>query len=127
MTPPARGARSRTTKSTPRVWSSYAADRPAMPPPMITASCCGIRHQARGTWHVAPGTSESRVRPDEILEHRDERRRGVQRLGPPQRDAGVAGRRCGLTIDVEQNLRMVAHEADRYGEDPSHAGGRPCP
>src|ERR1700686_1324887 len=76
-----------------------------MPPPMMT-------------------TSVEAIRSHELFQHRDERRRRVQRFGPPQGHAAVAGGGRRLNVDVEQNFGMVAYEADRSGEKPSTTGRR---
>ena len=55
----------------------------------------------------------SQPRPHDVLERGDERRRRVERLGAPQRRAGLARGARRLHVDVEQDLGVVAHEADR--------------
>src|SRR5262245_8794011 len=104
ITPPTRGARSSTTRETSRRESSYAAERPAMPAPTIaTSTDIGL---------------------DEILEHRDEGWRCVEGFGAPQRCRQLACRLRRLHVDVEQDLRVVAHETNWHRQKLPHAGCR---
>src|SRR6185436_2716530 len=78
------------------------------PPPTTTASREGIALQPR---------------PDQILEGVDEERRRVQRFGPPQRRRELARGLRRLDVDVEEDFRVVADEADRHDQELARSGG----
>src|SRR6202047_4798143 len=107
MRPPAREPRSSTTNETPRFDSSNAVASPAMPPPTIATSIMRSHLPAK-----------------EIFEQRDEGRRGVQRCRAPQGGAGFARDAGRLDVDVEEDLGVIADEANRYDEEFADAGGR---
>ena len=137
-TPPGRDSRSSTTTDRWRLRSSYAADSPETPPPTTATSTDSIgwvdmdsqsavsSQQSQSSQQSASSSRSShgcrcgcrrdcdcRLKRYQRGERPDERRRGVQRLRAAQADAGVARRRGGLHIDIEQDFGVVAHKADR--------------
>ena len=60
-------------------------------------------------------------RPHQIFQHRDERRQCVQRLGAPQRCREFPCDARGLNIDVEEDLGVIAYEADGDDEELARA------
>src|SRR5687767_13175090 len=113
-TPPARDPASRRTNGTARRWSSKAADNPATPPPTMITGATSSRRAAVAS-HVAAY---------QIFQHRDERRRRVQRFGPPQSGATALSGGARLHVDVEEDLGVIADEPDRRDEEFADARGR---
>src|SRR5262245_54378211 len=105
MTPPGRCDRSRTTNDTPRCCSSNAAASPAIPPPTMMTSTGILVHGSHPEEYKR--ISSVRSPRDQILEKRDKCRRGVQRLGSPERRAGIVRHGSSLDIDIEQDLGVI--------------------
>src|SRR5687767_7510682 len=99
MTPPRRGEASNKWKGRPACWRVSAAQSPAIPPPTMT------------TGPSATGGT------DDAAQRGDEGRRVVERLRALERDPDSGRLPPGLHVDVEQDLRVIADEADTAHED----------
>src|SRR2546427_11004347 len=96
-----------------------------MPPP-TTMTSTALMEPQRPEPQRTQRPQRSR-RSNEIFEHRDKRRRCVERLGAPQRRAALARVGDRLYVDVEEDLRVIAHEPDRHDEKSPGAGLRALP
>src|SRR5262249_28061081 len=91
-----------------------------MPPPTITTSVPGALICDSNSYDSEPQRSfRTHRRSGKIFEQPDERRRGIQRSRSPNRRPAYAAGCHRLNVDVEQDLGMVADEADRHDEPPA--------
>src|SRR5665647_1473693 len=74
-------------------------------------------------WSLATGHCKCR----QLSQQGDERWLGVQRRGPAQFHAALCRESLGLHVDVEQDLRVVADEANRRDHQAPHSRCRTMP